>query len=57
MPRKKKPTFKPATEFKVTRLKRSGPKDGQSTDAYLYGKQKGHEELMDNPKTKLNDLP
>jgi len=57
MPRKKKPTFKPATEFKVTRLKRSGPKDGQSTDAYLYGKQKGHEELMDNPKTKFNDLP
>ena len=57
MPRKKKPSFTPAKEFKVTKLKRSGPKAGQSTDAFLYGKTKGHQELMDNPRTKFNDLP
>ena len=39
---KKKPKvkpWKPATKFTVVKLKRSGPQEGQSTDAYLYGKQ------------------
>ena len=56
MPRKKKPTWQPATEFKVTKLKSNGPKAGQSLDAYLYGKTKGHQEHMDNPRNKLHDL-
>ena len=28
-------------DFKVIKLKRRGPKDGQSVDAYIYGKTKG----------------
>jgi hypothetical protein len=41
---KKKPKvkpWKPATKFTVVKLKRSGPEEGQSTDAYLYGKALG----------------
>ena len=57
MKRQRKPSWKPATEFKVTRLKPNGPKEGQSLDAYLYGRQKSHEEHMDNPQNKINDLP
>ena len=56
MPRKKKPTWQPAAEFKTTKLKRVGPKPNQSTDAYIYGKNKGQQEFMDNPKNKFNDL-
>ncbi len=41
-------------EYKVIRLKRNGPKPGQSSDAWLYGKQKGHEELMAKHKTRNN---
>ena len=54
---KKKPTWTAATEFKVTKLKPNGPKDGQSVDAWLHGKTKGYQELVDNPKTKFTDLP
>ena len=43
-------------DFKVIKLKRRGPKDGQSVDAYIYGKTKGIENLINNPKTKFNDL-
>tara|TARA_R100001443_G_scaffold75311_2_gene82907 strand:- start:1170 stop:1406 length:237 start_codon:yes stop_codon:yes gene_type:complete len=43
-------------DFKVIKLKRRGPKDGQSVDAYVYGKTKGYEELIFDPKTKFNDL-
>ena len=57
MPRKKKPSWKPATEFKTTKLKRSGPKPGTNVNSYLYARQKADEELMDNPRTKFNDLP
>ena len=56
MPRKK-PSWKPATEFKVTRLKPNGPKDGQSVEKWMYGKNKGQEEFMDNPQNKFKDLP
>ena len=54
---RKKPSWKPATTFKVTKLKPNGPKEGQSVDAFIYGKTKGYQELIDNPTTKFNDLP
>jgi hypothetical protein len=57
MPKRKQPTWEPAKKFTVKRLKPSGPKPGQSIDAFLYGKTKGSQELMDNPRTKFNDLP
>jgi len=57
MKRRKTPTWKPATEFKVTRLPANGPKSGQSIDSWIYGKDKGYQELIDNPRTKFNDLP
>ena len=38
------------------KLRRRGPKDGQSVDAYIYGKTKGNENLINNPRTKFNDL-
>ena len=43
-------------DFKVIKLKRSEPKEGQSIDAFIYGKTKGYEELINNPKTKFNDF-
>ena len=43
-------------DFKVIKLKRRGPKDGQSIDSYLYGKTKGNEDLINNPRIKFNDL-
>jgi hypothetical protein len=54
---KKKPTWKPAAEFKVTKLKPNGPKEGQSVEAWVYGKSKGYNDLLDNPNTKFSDLP
>ena len=41
---KRKPPFTPAAEFKVTKLKRSGPKPGQSIDSYVYGQELGEKE-------------
>ena len=38
-------TFKPATKFFVKKLKRNGPKDGQSVRAYLYGRSKQDEKF------------
>ena len=38
--------WKKAKEFRVVKLPRRGPKPGQSLDAYLYGKTKGHEEAV-----------
>ena len=43
-------------DFKVIKLRRSEPKEGQSIDAFIYGKTKGYEELINNPKTKFNDF-
>ena len=40
-------------DFKVIKLKRRGPKDGQSIDSYLYGKTKGYEEMIFDPKQNL----
>lgn len=53
MPRK--PSWKPATEFKVTKLPPAGPKPGQSTDQYIYGKDKAYERLVDHPGTKFRN--
>jgi len=39
MPRKKKPTFKAATEFKVTKLPSNGPKPGQNVSNWELGKE------------------
>jgi len=57
MTRRKKPNWTPATNFTVVKLKPNGPKPGQSVDAFIYGKDKGYQELVDNPNTKFNDLP
>jgi hypothetical protein len=54
MPRK--PTWKPATTTKITRLPPNGPKPGQSVDAWLHGKTKAHERLVDNPRTPFTDI-
>ena len=51
-----KPTWRPATTFKFTRLPPNGPKPGQSVNAWIYGKTKAHHELIDNPLTRFTDL-
>ena len=38
MARNKKPSFTPATEFKITKLPRSGPKPGQNVSDWESGK-------------------
>jgi len=43
-------------DFKIIKLKRRGPKDGQKIDSYLYGKTKGYEKMIFDPKIKFNDL-
>lgn len=43
--RKQQQDWVPATEFKVTRLRPNGPKPGQSTRAWLYGKEKEQQEF------------
>jgi hypothetical protein len=40
----------------ITRLPRNGPRPGQSTSAWLYGKRRATERLLDNPRTKLRGL-
>ena len=55
--RRKQPDWKPASTFKVTKLKPNGPKPGQSVDDWLYGKEKGRQEFMDDPRNRFNDLP
>ena len=40
--KKDETVWEKATEFKVVKLPRRGPKPGQSLDAYLYGKEQGH---------------
>jgi hypothetical protein len=56
MARRKKPGWKPAVEFKVIKLKPNGPKPGQSVDAFIYGKDKGYQDLVDNPNTKFRGI-
>ena len=55
--RRKKPSWTPATEFKLTRLQPNGPKPGQSVDRWLYGKTKADQECTDDPRNRFNDLP
>lgn len=57
MSRRKKPSWTPASEFKVIKLKPNGPKPGQSTAGWLYGKDKESQRLMDDPRSAFNDLP
>ena len=57
MARRRKQDWKPATEFTTIKLPANGPKPGQTTDQWIYGRQRTREELMDNPRTKFNDLP
>ena len=47
-------SWTPATEFRVTKLKPSGPKRGQSTTAWLYGKQ-SEQVRFDRLKRQQND--
>ena len=42
--------------MRVTRLPRNGPRPGQSTSAWLYGKQRAAERLLDAPRTQLHGL-
>jgi len=37
-------SWKPATEFKLTKLKSAGPKEGQSLSSYMYGRAKSDAE-------------
>lgn len=48
MPRRqpKKPDWTPATKFKVIKLRANGPKPGQATSAWLYGKQREEAEFQ-----------
>ncbi len=41
---RKKQDWTPATEFKITKLRRNGPKKGQSYEAWARGKQKNDQE-------------
>jgi hypothetical protein len=43
--RQRQPDWKPATTFKVVRLKPNGPKPGQSMDQWLYGKEREQQEF------------
>lgn len=56
MPRRKKPSFTPATEFKVTRLKRNGPKEGQSYDSWAKGKERSDNEWNGQREKNFNRL-
>ena len=51
---KKKKSWEPATEWKVKKLKRAGPKKGQSVEAYLYGKTKDRNHENPNELTNLD---
>ena len=57
MPRRKKPSFKPATEFKTTKLKRSGPKPGQSVSAWEAGKRIADARWAEQREKNFGNLP
>ena len=46
MPRSKKSSWTPATEYKVTKLPTAGPKPGQSVDHYMAGKALQHDQFQ-----------
>lgn len=54
MSRRGKRDWTPATTFKVTKLKPNGPKPGQSTEAWLYGKTKADERKLDDLRTPMD---
>ena len=61
MPRKKKQDWKPATEYKVTKLPRNGPKLGQSVSSWEKGKAQEAQRFIKrrdtmNPKDVFPDL-
>ena len=42
--------------MRVTRLPRNGTRPGQFTSAWLYGKQRAAEHLLDEPRTQMRGL-
>ena len=42
--------------MRVIQLPRNGPRPGQSTSAWLYGKQRAAERLLDDPRTQMRGL-
>lgn len=42
--------------LRITRLPRNGPKAGQSTSAWLYGKQRADERLVDDLRAPLRGI-
>ena len=61
MSRKKKQDWKPATEYKVTKLPRNGPKPGQSVSSWEKGKAQEAQRFIKrrdtmNPKDVFPDL-
>ena len=54
MARKKKPTFTPATKFKVTKLSPNGPKPGQNISSWEQGKEQA-DKRWDKQRTKNID--
>lgn len=42
--------------MRITRLPRNGPRPGQSTNAWLYGKQRATERLVDDPRTPMRGI-
>jgi hypothetical protein len=42
----------PSEEPKIIRLPRNGPKPGQSTSAWLYGKQRSEEKALEQERWK-----
>ena len=42
--------------MRVTRLPRNDPRPGQSTRAWLHGKQRATERLLDDPRTQMRGL-
>ena len=42
--------------MRVTRLPRNDPRPGQSTSAWLHGKQRATERLLDDPRTQMRGL-
>ena len=56
MRKNKKPSFKPASEFKVVKLSRNGPKAGQSTEAWERGKEKSDKRWDQTREKNFNNL-
>jgi len=56
MRKSKKPSFKPASEFKVVKLSRNGPKAGQSTEAWERGKVKSDKRWDKTREKNFNNL-